>query len=78
MEENTGSEYVDEGTTIRDCMKALTKFNFIAEKIYDYDNKHVLRPPLFEIYEQARLQPYHINYYRSVLNNEYNLKYILS
>ena len=38
----------------------------------------MVRPPLFEIYEQARLQPYYINYYRSVLNNEYNLKYILS
>ena len=76
--ENIGSEYVDEGTTIRDCMKALTKFNFIDEKIYEYVDKNVLRPPIYEIYEKASKNPYHINYYRSVLNNEYNLKYILS
>ena len=76
--ENTGAEYVDEGTTIRDCMKSLAKFNFIDEKTYEYNNNNVLRPPIYEIYEKARQQPYHINYYRSVSNNEYNLKYILS
>ena len=76
--ENTGAEYIDEGCCIRDCMKSLAKFNFIDEKTYEYNNNNVLRPLIYEIYEKARHQPYHINYYRSVSNNEYNLKYILS
>ena len=31
-----------------------------------------------EIYDIAKMNPYHINYYRSVINTVYNLKYILS
>ena len=76
--ENSGAEFVDEGTTIRDCMKSLAKYYFVDEKTYDYDNKHVLIPPIYGIYEKAKQKPYYINYYRSVFNNEYNLKYILS
>ena len=34
--------------------------------------------PHMEIYEIAKYNQYHINYYRNVINSEYNLKYIIS
>ena len=77
IEEN-GSEYIDEGCTIRGCMKSITKYNFIDEQIYNYDSKNVYNPPQLEIYELAKNNKYHINYYRNVVNSEYNLKYIIS
>ena len=77
-EEGNGAQYIDEGTTIRDAMKSITKYNFVDEKTYEYNDSHILRPPPMEIYNIAKMNPYHINYYRSVINTEYNLKYILS
>ena len=69
MDEN-GSQYIDEGTTIRSCMKSITKFNFIDEKTYCYDSRNVYNPPQLEIYELAKNNKYHINYYRNVINSE--------
>ena len=59
-------------------MKAVSKFNFIDEKTYEYNSQYVFRNPPAEIYLKASCYPYFIHYYRSVVNTEYNLKYILS
>jgi hypothetical protein len=52
--EGYNAELLDEGTTIRDAMKCLTKYNFIDERIYDYNERHVLQPPSQEIYYKAK------------------------
>ena len=36
------------------------------------------KSPSFEIYDRAKYNHYHINYYRNIVNLEYNLKYIIS
>ena len=77
MDEN-GSQYIDEGTTIRSCMKSITKFNFVDEKPYSYDSRNVYNPPQLEINELAKNNKYNIKYYRNVINSEYSLKYIIS
>ena len=49
--EGNSAELLDEGTTIRDSMKAIAKFNFVDENEYGYNDKFVLRPPPNEIYK---------------------------
>ena len=72
-----GSECFDDGVDLRSAYKALIKYNWVPENEYPYEIKNVLNNPPLELYIKAIRNPY-VNYFRSVIQNLYNLKYIIS
>ena len=49
----TDNEDFDEGCTYRDAYKALSKFGFTDEKLWEYDTDKVLEKPPQEAYDKA-------------------------
>ena len=75
MLENT--QDIDDGCTILDALKALKKYHYIEESIYPYIIDNFAKFPPVQIYTAAYKNP-SIQEYRSVPQDPYHVKYVLS
>jgi len=71
------TQWMDEGANLRDCFKALGKFNYVHENEYPYDESKVCQIPPAELYIKAHKNSF-VHFYKSVNNDLFSLKYVLA
>ena len=76
-DENQQPYISDEGASLKNCYKALMKYNYCDEKHFPYYEENVNAFPPKYMYNLALSNERVLESYRKVIPVEYNLKYIL-
>lgn len=67
----------DNGATYRDSLKALQKYGFVNEEVWEYTDEHVNLSPTEEIYQEGLLNHYVIKSYRKLYPTLTNIQFTL-
>ena len=62
------TQWIAEGANLRDCFKALGKYNYVHENEYPYDESKVCQIPPAELYIKAHQNSF-VHSYKSINNH---------